>query len=77
MIITHTNPYFSTTTGYSGEQQLLDDLTIEQIAIYGLDIYFMPRKLMNMDKLFNESSKSAFENGYAYSNVYQDLRRLR
>ena len=57
----HTNPYFSTTTGYSGEQQLLDDLTIEQIAIYGLDIYFMPRKLMNMDKLFNESSKSAFE----------------
>ena len=41
----HTNPYFSTTTGFSGEQQLLDDLTIEQIAIYGLDIYFMPRNL--------------------------------
>ena len=57
----HTNSYFSTTTGFSGEQQLLDDLTTEQIAIYGLDIYFMPRKLLNMDKLLNESSKVAFE----------------
>lgn len=57
----HTNPWFSTTTGYSGEQQLLDDLTIEQISIYGLDIYFMPRNIVNMDKLFNEGSKSTFE----------------
>ena len=57
----HTNPYFSTTNGFSGEQQLLDDLTTEQIAMYGLDIYFMPRKLINMDKFLNESSKSAFE----------------
>ena len=57
----HTNPWFSTTTGYSGEQQLLDDLTIEQISIYGLDIYFMPRNIINMDKLFNEGSKATFE----------------
>lgn len=60
----YTNPFFSTTTGYSGEQQLLDDLTIEQIAIYGLDIYFMPRKILNMDKLFNEGSKAAFERAF-------------
>ena len=57
----YTNSYFSTTTGFAGEQQLLDDLTTEQIAMYGLDIYFMPRNLLNMDRLLNESSKSAFE----------------
>lgn len=60
----YTNPYFSTTTGYSGEQQLLDDLTIEQISMFGLDIYFMPRKILNMDQLFNEGSKSAFERAF-------------
>ena len=57
----YTNPYFSTTTGFTAEQELLDDLTIEQIGMYGLDLYFMPRKILNMDKLFNEGSKSTFE----------------
>jgi hypothetical protein len=31
----HTNPFFSTTPGYSGEQNLVDDLVREQIKIYG------------------------------------------
>ena len=43
----HTNSYFSTTTGFSGEQQLLDDLTTEQIAIYGLDITLCPESLQH------------------------------
>ena len=59
----YTSPYFSTTTGYSGEQSLVDDLVREQIKIYGMDVVYMPRKNVNMDKLLHESSKSAFEFG--------------
>jgi hypothetical protein len=56
-----TNSFFSNTTGYSGEQQLLDDLTREQIAIYGIDVSYLPRKMLNLDKFLHESSVSAFE----------------
>ena len=59
----YTSPYFSTTTGYSGEQSLVDDLVREQIKIYGMDVVYMPRKNVNLDKLLHESSKSAFEFG--------------
>ena len=56
-----TNPFFSTTTGYTGEQQLIDDLVVEQIGIFGVDLMYMPRKNINLDKLLHESTKSAFE----------------
>ena len=57
----HTNPFFSNTTGYSGETLLLDDLCREQIKMFGVDILYMPRRMLNLDKLLHESSKSAFE----------------
>ena len=57
----HTSPFFSNVTGYTGEQELIDDLVREQIKIYGIDLLYMPRKLMNLDKLLHESSVSAFE----------------
>lgn len=56
-----TNPFFSSTTGFSGEQQLLDDLTREQIAMFGIDISYLPRVMVNYDKLLHESTISAFE----------------
>jgi len=59
----HTSPFFSNTTGYSGENTLIDDLVREQIKIYGVDLIFMPRKLVNLDQILHESSKSAFEFG--------------
>ena len=56
-----TNPFFSSTTGFSGEQQLLDDLTREQIKMFGLDVAYLPRVMVNYDKLLHESTVSAFE----------------
>jgi len=56
-----TNPFFSTTTGYTGEQGLIDDLVIEQIAIYGVDLMYMPRNNVNLDRLLHESTKDVFE----------------
>ncbi len=57
----HTNTYFSTTSGYSGEQNLVDDLVREQIKIYGLDMLYMPRYMVNLDRLLHEATKSVFE----------------
>lgn len=56
-----TNPFFSNTTGYSSENALIDDLVIEQIAMFGIDILYMPRKHLNLDTLLHEGSKSTFE----------------
>ena len=57
----HTSSFFSNTTGYSGEVNLLDDLVREQIKLFGVDLLYMPRKMLNLDKLLHESSKNAFE----------------
>ena len=56
-----TNPFFTATTGYSGEQRLVDSLVIEQIGIYGLDLLYMPRENLNLDTLLHESTEAAFK----------------
>ena len=57
----YTSPFFSNTTGYSTEVSLLDDLCREQIKMFGVDVLYMPRRMLNLDKLLHESSKNAFE----------------
>lgn len=56
-----TSSFFSSITGYSGETSLVDSLVVEQIKLYGLDILYLPRKMVNFDKLTNETTKSVFE----------------
>ena len=55
------NPYFRE---YTGEQDLAEDLTIEIIQTMGKDMVYIPRKLMNEDKLFGEDTVSKFDDGY-------------
>ena len=57
----HTNSFFSNTTGYTGEINLLDDLCREQIKMFGVDLLYMPRRMLNLDTLLHESTKNAFE----------------
>jgi len=58
----HTSPFFNSVyPGQSSEQNLVDDLVREQIKIYGLDVMYMPRRHLNLDKLLHESTKNAFE----------------
>jgi len=57
----HTNTFFSNTTGYQAEQELVDDLVIEQIAMFGIDVQYMPRRMLNLDKLLHEATKSVFD----------------
>lgn len=42
------------------EQNLIEDLIIESIKIYGLDLYYLPRTLVNRDEIFNEDSVSKY-----------------
>lgn len=56
-----TSSFFSNVTGFSGETSLVDALVVEQIAMYGLDVMYMPRKMINFDKLTHEATKSTFE----------------
>ena len=54
------NPYFK---HQRGEQRIIEDLTIEAIKIYGQNIIYMPRTLVNEDDLFGEDVSSSFNKG--------------
>lgn len=44
-----------------GEQNLVEDLTIEAIKIHGVEMFYIPRNLIKRDDLFGESRYSRFE----------------
>ena len=56
-----TNVYFNN-YDYSGEQILYEDLIIEAIQIYGVDVKYIPRVLNNFDELYTEDAISSYEN---------------
>lgn len=57
-----TNVYFD--TGTMPEQNLYEDLIIEQLRIYGQDVYYIPRKMAGTDNIFGEDISSSFEDAY-------------
>ena len=58
-----TNPHFQHFDA-TNEQYLVQDLIIESIKIYGHDVYYMPRTLVNEDTLYSEDTISAFNDAY-------------
>lgn len=48
----------------SGEQQLLENLVIESIKIYGQDMFYVPRKLNNYDGIYGADDSSSYEDAY-------------
>ena len=57
-----TNVFFS--KGTPNEQHLYADLAIEAIQIYGHDVFYIPRTLVNKDELFGEDDLSRFDDAY-------------
>ena len=57
-----TNVYFS--KGTPNEQHLYEDLAIEAIQIFGHDVFYIPRTLVNKDELFGEDALSRFDDAY-------------
>ena len=61
-----TNVYFQSgdTSGSTNEQRLVEDLVIESLKIYGHDVYYMPRTLVNRDTISDEDELSKFTQSY-------------
>ena len=55
-----TNKYFNN-FAYAREQDLVEDLTIEAIKIYGHEVKYLPRTLQREDVLFGEDTLSKFD----------------
>jgi hypothetical protein len=58
-----TSLYFNNYS-YTGEQNLIENLIIESIKIYGIEVFYMPRTLVKEDQLFGEDVLSKFEDAY-------------
>ena len=57
-----TNPYFS--QGTRSEQLLYEDIIIESLKMYGQDVYYIPREIVDRDRIFVDDSVSRFDNAY-------------
>ncbi len=60
--MTPLNPYFL--QGSPSEQRLLQDLINEQLTIYGQDVLYIPRKILNEKKVIREIILSKFDDSY-------------
>jgi hypothetical protein len=56
------NPYF--TQGTRGEQGLIQDLINEQLRMYGVEIYYIPRKYITQNTVIKEVIQSKFDDAY-------------
>ena len=56
------NVYFSDKV--KSEQNLYDDIVIESLKIYGQDIYYLPRDIVNEDKIFGADVVARFNSSY-------------
>lgn len=66
-----TNPYF--TQGTTREQDLIEEIIIESLKIYGKDFYYIPRTLVSKDHIFGEDRLSEFNNAYPIEMYFDNI----
>ena len=66
-----TNVYFD--TGTKAEQHLYEDLIIEQLSIYGQEVFYIPRTLVKEDELFGEDTLSKFDDSYLIEMYFENV----
>ena len=64
------NSYFL--QGSASEQRLVQDLINEQLKIYGIDIFYMPRKFVGTDDLMKENIVARFDDSFALEAYIQN-----
>ena len=57
-----TNVFFN--HAVSTEQHLYEDLVVESLRMYGHDIYYLPREIVEEDKILGEDIQSTFGDAY-------------
>lgn len=65
------NPYF--TQGVVNEQNLVEDLIIESLKIYGQDFLYIPRTQVSTDRIFGEDRLSKFEHAYPIEMYFDNI----
>ena len=67
------NHYFQAGRGIGNqnEKRLHEDLIIEGIKIYGQDVYYLPRTLVNHDLILGEDVSSRFDDSYAIEMYFE------
>ena len=66
------NPFFL--QGSQSEQRLIQELINEQLTIYGIEVIYLPRKIINQDTILNEIQSSKYDDNFAieaYVNTYE------
>ena len=66
-----TNSYF--TQGTSGEQQLVEDLVVEQIKMFGVELYYIPKTLVSEDNVLGEDSLNSFDSAYQIEGYLENV----
>ena len=59
------NPFFL--QGSTNEQFLVQDIINEQLKIYGIEVYYLPRKIFKTDNIIREIQSSKFDDSYLRS----------
>ena len=67
------NPYINLTS-YTPEQNLVEDITVELIQGVGQDCLYVPRKALNIDRVFGEDPSSFFEKAYTIEMYIQSFK---
>ena len=57
------NPFFL--QGSQSEQRLVQDLINEQLKMYGVEVMYLPRRIVNKDSIFTEIQSSKFSDNFA------------
>ena len=64
------NPFFQ--QGSPGEQRLVQDLINEQLRMFGVDIYYMPRKFLGTKTVIRENVLARFDDNYVIEAYIQN-----
>jgi len=67
------NHYFQAGRGIGNENEkrLHENIIIESLKIFGQDVFYMPRTLVNRDLIFGEDTTSKFDDSYAIEMYFE------
>ena len=66
------NPFFL--NGSASEQNLIQDIVNEHLKIHGVEVTYIPRKMVNRATIIEEVTTSRFDDNFlieAYVNTYE------
>ena len=68
------NHYFQAGRGIGNENEkrLHENIIIESLKIFGQDVFYMPRTLVNRDLIFGEDTTSKFDDSYAIEMYFEN-----